>query len=303
MKKQLSVMEIERFAIHDGPGIRTTVFLQGCPLHCLWCANPESQTIGSKLMYDKEKCVGCGTCAGVCRNQTIEMKEGRPLIHRDKCRQCRRCESSCLQNAICFSGEKRTVESIMAEVLRDGDYYEESGGGVTVSGGEAFVQFEGFMELLRQCHKAGISTAVETCGHVSADRVKQALPWIDLFLFDLKHTDPEQFYRFTGGDLNLVLDNLKYLARKVPEKIIVRVPVIPGFNFDNESITGIFKEAASLGIKRVQLLPYHTLGIGKYEKLGMPYLLKSQESLKKEDLEPFRSMGQEKGLEIQIGGD
>ncbi len=302
MSKYLSIMEIERFAIHDGPGIRTTVFLQGCPLHCRWCANPESHKIGVHLMYLSNKCIGCGACYEACNYSAISFVNNRPVFHREKCVACKECERVCLQDAIHFSGEMLSIEQIMEVILRDKDYYVNSGGGVTVSGGEAFVQFEGLMELLKQCREQGIHTAIETCGQYSVEKLKQALPLLDLVLFDLKHTDPEKLFEYTGGNLEQILGNIKYIASVDPGRIIIRVPVIPHFNFDLQSIEKILDTVKELGILEVHLLPYHTLGINKYEQLGRKYELKAKKSLLKKDLEPYRLLGESKGLTVKVGG-
>lgn len=297
-----SVMEIERFAIHDGPGIRTVVFLQGCPLRCLWCANPESQSIGKKLMHYKSKCIGCGSCSKVCLNGAIGYEDNHPVFFRDKCKGCGLCEESCLKDAIHFSGKRMTVEAIMSTVERDRDYYENSGGGITLSGGEAFVQFTAFMELLKQSKAAGIHTAVETCGQVSSEKIKMAEPLVDCFLFDIKHMDRERFVRYTGGDLPQIFENLDYLAGVNPEKIIIRVPVIPGFNSDRETLSGILEKAGRLRIPTVHLLPYHTLGISKYEQMGKEYEFPCSTSMAKEELTEYIALGQTMGLRVQIGG-
>jgi len=302
MKNKLLVMEIERFAIHDGPGIRTTVFLQGCPLHCAWCANPESQKIGTHLLYLPNKCVGCGDCYRVCQYSAISFDNGKPEFHREKCSMCRKCEEACLHNAIHFSGDVMEVDDIVEIILKDKDYYENSGGGITISGGEPFIQFEGLMELLKQCKKNSIHTAIETCGHYSTDKLKKAMPYIDLFLFDLKHTDTRKLYQYTGGDLKQILANIQYIASVDPNKIIIRVPVIPGFNFDEKSLGAIFDKVIEFGIKNVHLLPYHTLGISKYEQLGLSYDFISKKSLLKEELIPYKQLGEGKGVKIQIGG-
>ncbi len=298
----LSIMEVERFALHDGPGIRTTVFLQGCPLHCPWCANPESQSIGPKLMHYKNKCVGCGKCAMICPHQMIQMKEGYPTFDRKNCKACHTCEKGCLNDAISFVGENRSIQNIMDEVMRDEAYYHTSHGGLTVSGGEAFVQFDGLMELLQMAKENMLHTAVETCGNVPLERMIQAEPYLDLFLFDLKHIDVEVFHRVTGGDLELILNNIRWIAQNHPEKIILRVPVIPGFNFDEETLCKMMDFAKQCGIQTMHFLPYHTFGIAKYERLGLPYTLECQTSLKKDELEKYVEIGKEKELEIIIGG-
>lgn len=297
-----SVMEIERFAIHDGPGIRTLVFLQGCPLHCLWCANPESQMIGRHLLYDKRKCVGCGACVKSCSHQAISWVQDHPVFLREACAHCGKCMEACIQEAIRFSGKLMSVGEILEVVMRDKDYYRNSGGGITISGGEPFVQFEAFMALLEGSGEMGLHTAVETCGHVPLDRVQKAEPLLDAFLFDLKHISSVKFREYTGGDLAVILRNLEYVASTAPQKITIRVPVIPGFNADEDTLNGILERAAGLGVKTVHLLPYHTMGMVKYEQLDKPYLLPCTTGMRKEELDGYRKVGEEIGVNVQIGG-
>lgn len=302
MEKKLVVMEIERFAIHDGPGIRTTVFLKGCPLRCKWCANPESQNIQVQLLYNAKKCVGCGACFRACKSEAISFEGGRPIFHRDKCHLCKSCEEVCMTNAIRFSGKLMHIDEIVDIVLKDLDYYKSSDGGVTISGGEPFFQFSGFMALLKKCKEKGLHTAVETCGQYPTEQLKMAEPFIDLYLFDLKHLNPHKLFEYTGGDLKQILNNVRYISNIDPGKIIIRVPVIPGFNFDKESLNAIFNVAYAYGILNVHLLPYHTLGIDKYEQLGLTYDLEATKSLTKEELSIYKKCGEKKGLKIQIGG-
>lgn len=299
---KVSIMEIERFAIHDGPGIRTTIFLQGCPLHCPWCANPESQVIGTHLMYDRKKCVGCGMCYSVCEDSAITFQDGRPVFHRENCTGCRKCSEVCVQNAIKISGEKKTVKEIIDVVLRDKDYYDNSGGGVTVSGGEPFVQFEGLTEIFKQCKEYNLHTAVETCGQVSRSKISTIFPLIDLFLFDVKHINKEKLKETTGGDLDLILGNLRYIAHLDPSRVIIRVPVLPGFNYEKDVICDIYYLALECGIKTVHLLPYHTLGKNKYYQLGREYTFACDSILNKTDLIPLKELGESMGLNIKIGG-
>lgn len=302
LQTKASVMEIERFAIHDGPGIRTLVFLQGCPLHCLWCANPESQMIGRQLMYDRRKCASCGVCFQGCPVKDIVWEEDQPVFLRKDCIRGGKCMESCLYDAIRFSGREMSVEEILQVVMRDKEYYDNSGGGITISGGEPFVQFEALMALLAESKKRGLRTAIESCGHVPLERIKRAEPLIDTFLLDLKHLSPEKFREYTGGDIDMILRNLEYIAHTAPQKITIRVPVIPDFNADEDTLKGIIKKAAGLGIRAVHLLPYHVLGMGKYEQLGRPYLLPCKTGMQKSELEGYIKYGEAKNVSVQIGG-
>lgn len=295
-------MEIERFAIHDGPGIRTVVFLQGCPLRCSWCSNPESQRIGPHLLHLKNKCTGCGTCAKTSIHGNIKMDGHYPVFDREKCVTTKSCAESCAQNAIKFVGEFVSVTEIMQVVWRDRDYYENSGGGVTFSGGEPFVQFDGLMELLTLCKKENLHTVIETCGQTDPEKIKKALPLTDLFLFDIKHTDRHMLKKETMGDLDLILTNMHIIAQQDLSKIIVRTPVIPGYNSDEKTIRKIFDLAKENNIQQVSLLPYHTLGVDKYEQLGIKYTDSYGKMLSREDLLPFKQLGEKIGLKIQIGG-
>lgn len=293
---KLHMMDIQRFALHDGPGIRTTVFLQGCPLRCPWCSNPESQQIGQHLMHLKKRCIGCGHCAAVCPTNCIAMEDSFPLIDRNRCNGCGRCVEECPVTALRFSGKVMEAADILSVLLRDQNYYRRTGGGVTLSGGEPFVQWEGAKELLMLCKHAGLHTAVETTGNVPAASITACQAFVDLFLYDLKHMDPSIFTDVTKGDLPLVLANLNRLP---PEKVVLRIPVIPGFNNDEPTFRQIFAYAVDHGIHRVDLLPYHLLGKGKYEQLGLPYPYGDYPSLAKQDLVEPTALGREMGLDVR----
>lgn len=298
----LSIMEIERFAIHDGPGIRTIVFLQGCPLHCPWCSNPESQQINTRLMHLKNHCVGCGECVKACPEQAITIEDGKARIDRSICTLCKVCENSCLPSAIKFIGKKYTAPQIMEVLLKDKDYYRESGGGITFSGGEAFVQFKGLMKLLELCKSEGLHTAVETCGQVELSKIKKSFPFIDLFFFDIKHTDSQILKSVTGADWSTISTNLDYISEQDSSKIILRVPVLPGFNYTEKSLMRIFELALDKNIRTIHLLPYHTLGKNKYHHLDIPYTFLCDDMMTKKELAPYKSIGERLGLTIQIGG-
>lgn len=302
MELSVSVLEIERFAVHDGPGIRTVVFLQGCPLHCPWCANPESQSLKSQLRYLKKKCIQCGRCIASCPSGNIVFVDGFPIFRSSNCVSCGICVDACPQNAVRFSSLSFTVSQVLETVLRDKDYYDNSGGGVTFSGGEAFLQFDGLMEMLMLSKSHNIHTAVETCGHVTPDRIRKALPWVDLFLFDIKHADPAILKSVIGADFRIIETNLRFIATNAPHKIIARVPVISGFNFNNSDMKDIFNLLLDLGIKQVHLLPYHTLGMDKYIQLGLSYPYPYTKMLTMEDLRSAYDMAKSMGLDACLGG-
>ena len=276
---ELLVVDIQRFALHDGPGIRSTVFLKGCPLHCPWCANPESQSSNRQLMFFENKCVACGECAKECAGQcpgecpgefpAITCNIGHPSFDRELCRLCGSCAEKCLHEAIEYSGQIMKIEDILNIIMKDKDYYDFTGGGITVSGGEPFVQAEQMMLLLKMAKANGLHTALESCGHVPPEVFTSALKYTDLLLFDMKHVDAEILQSVCGADLSLILENLKSAVSAGCE-VIARIPVIPGFN--NDSIDDILRMAKDFGVRQTQLLPYHQLGKNKYTQLGLPYL-------------------------------
>jgi pyruvate formate lyase activating enzyme len=301
-ENKIAVCEIERFAIHDGPGIRTTVFLQGCPLRCEWCANPESQAVGRHIMTFSNKCNGCGKCTSICPLRAITLEEGKAVINRTLCDSCGKCAEVCPKHAIGISGKIISCEELYRIIIRDKDYYTESGGGLTLSGGEALLQIEQIRPLLLACRKQEIHIAVETCGCVSLNKVITAFPFVDLFLFDIKSLDADKLREYTGGELNTILACFEFIAASNPDKLIIRVPVIPGFNYNEKDITDIFEFALQKFIKEIHLLPYHALGVSKYEQLGRKYPISSKISLRNEELNDLKEKGECLGLTVKIGG-
>ena len=302
MTGKLPVFNIERFAIHDGEGIRTAVFLQGCPLRCPWCANPESQVIGKKLMFLQKKCVGCGTCVQRCPQHAVSLEDGHAQIDRAKCVRCGACAAACPQAALKISGQWMTAEEIFAIVIRDADYYRQTHGGLTLSGGEALLHIEELLPLLRMCKEAGIGVDFETSGQVPTENILSVLPYTDRFLFDLKTMDAEKLRAVTGGDLQLILKNFRRIAEISPDKLTARIPVIPGFNHTEKDICDLFMFVKEQGVARIDLLPYHTLALSKYKALGREYAWPYPKGLSKEELLPYQEMGKSMGLTVTIGG-
>lgn len=298
----LRVMEIERFALHDGPGIRTVVFLQGCPLFCPWCANPESQIIRKQLMYFEDKCAKCKTCLVNCPKKVIEFIDNELVFNRNICGECQVCGDVCPKNAIHFSGQNKSIDEIMLEVMKDKDYYDDSNGGITISGGEPFVQYQGFLNLLKESKRKGLNIAVETTGNVDLSKIIEAEPYIDLFLFDIKHVDKKKLFKITGGDLEKILSNLEYISSKNPNKVIIRVPVVPKFNYNDKTLNEIIDLACKYKIKELHLLPFHNLGKNKYEQIDRKYQFADMKMLDKKELNKYLGIGENKGITIKIGG-
>ncbi|MCH3943761.1 MAG: glycyl-radical enzyme activating protein [Atopobiaceae bacterium] len=297
---RVRVANLERFATHDGPGIRTTVFLEGCPLHCPWCANPETQSGLPALFHDAERCVGCRECEGACPEHAIAFVGGTFSFDPARCSGCRLCERSCLHEALELQGRTRTAGDVLDEAERDRDYYETSGGGLTLSGGEPLANSEWALALLKGARARGLDTAVETTGNVAAWTIEAAEPLVDHFLYDLKHLDDETLRRVTGGDGRLVKANLALLLQRCPEKVNVRIPVIPGFNHDPELLVAMIDWLKAAGALRVNLLPYHTLARDKYRKMGREYEC-PPDPLDDRDLSPFHEYALSIGMESKIG--
>ncbi|WP_027088768.1 glycyl-radical enzyme activating protein [Thomasclavelia saccharogumia] len=297
----INVFNIEKFATHDGPGIRTTIFLKGCFLHCPWCANPESWSLKSTLLYDKQKCVKCKKCMLNCKNHAIKF-ENEFRYDLSKCHRCKKCVQGCFYNAIKFAGEEISIQDVVDEVLKDKEYYENSHGGITISGGEPFKQFESMLKLLKELKKNKLHIAIETTGNYELKYLKEALPYIDLFLFDIKHLDCKKLKDVTGANPNLIFTNLEYLASNCLDKIVIRVPVIPKFNYEKEILQGIIDYACQLGIAEVDLLPYHSLGKNKWLQLQKDYQYADLPMMTKDILKEYVEYGKHKNIRVKIGG-
>ena len=270
--EEVLVANIQKYAIHDGKGIRTTVFFKGCPLACRWCHNPETQGYGRELIFYEERCTGCGECVEECGNGAVTAADGKVYTDRELCRGCGECVDGCMRNARQLCGRGYSVGELAEELLKDRAFYETSGGGVTLSGGEPLVQDMDYLErLMGTLCGRGISVNVDTCGAVAFERLEWVMPYTDRFLFDLKLMDEDNHREYTGRDNGLILENLKLLSGK-GARIWIRIPVIGGVNDEAEELermAGFLSE--NVHAEQINLIPYHNTGSGKYVHLGREY--------------------------------
>lgn len=290
-----SVFNIQKFSLHDGPGIRTVVFLKGCPLHCKWCANPESQSTSVQILWDAKKCLRCGACVRNCRQGAAEMREDSILINDRLCTGCRSCASVCPAGALEAGGEQKTVSQVVKVCLQDQPFYEESGGGVTLSGGEALMQPEFAAALARELKAHGIHTAMETTGYAEPEVFDAATADVGLLLFDIKHWNAEKHVEGTGVDNTRILFNMRR-AISGGREVLPRLPVIPGYNDSLRDAAGFAGLLRRAGADKVQLLPFHQFGESKYALLGKQYSYKDVPALHEEDLRNFRQAFLDEGI-------
>lgn len=277
------ISDIKRFAVHDGDGIRTTVFIKGCPLKCMWCHNPESIDIKPQLAYYKEKCIGCGECTEYCPSGAQQISIQGHSFNRNLCIACGQCENVCLGDALKFYGKEMTLDKLLQILLKDKDYYQASGGGVTLSGGEALMQADFCAVLLKALKAENINTAVDTCGYLSKEALDKVISYTDIFLYDIKAIDEVVHINATGRSNDIILKNIIYLD-SLGKKIEVRIPLIPEFNADQiEKIRDFLKPLKN--ITAVKILPYHNFCASKYSALGikntLPNIIPTSEDVKK----------------------
>ena len=294
------VGNIQNYSIHDGPGIRSTVFLKGCPLACQWCHNPEDLGFEQQLRWQREKCIACGICVVSCPNKALRLDTSCVSIDDILCIRCGKCAEACPTLALELLGKSMTVAEVLAQVKKDALFYESSGGGVTISGGEPLAQAEFTAALLQALKGEGIHTALDTSGQAPWADIEKCAGYADLFLYDIKHLDPARHQQLTGLDNTLILANLRRLAERGAD-IWLRMPILPGLNDDPQHIAAVSDLARELGIREVYLLPYHHLAMGKYEKLGLTYKLPDLAEPTEQQMEVLRQILSAKGLNAYAG--
>ena len=294
-----TVFNIQKFSLNDGPGIRTVVFLKGCPLRCAWCANPESQQRPPQLEWKESACVGCGACLAAAPGAQAAEHAGKRHVDvralRGDAPEAKAAMRACPARALTCTGETKTADEVLRVCLQDQPFYEDSGGGVTLSGGEALIWPDFCEELLGRLHDEGIDTCIETEAHVAPQVFHRIAPLLDHMLIDLKHVDAARVREHTGGQAGPMLDNLCWALANHPD-VLPRTPVIPGFNDGEDDARAMARWLREAGATRVQLLPFHNFGESKYELLGMPYTLHGVKNLYPEDLERYRQVYLDEGI-------
>ncbi len=294
-KQHLNVFDIQKGSFHDGPGIRTVVFLKGCNMRCFWCQNPESLSAKPQVMFYAEKCIGCGKCVGACPNHCHNFADGTKSFKRDECDSLARCVEACDAQALKLSGKQMSVEDIMQTLMQDYEMYQISGGGLTISGGEPLLQAQGCASLLECAKERGINTAIETCGNVPFKNFDAVLPFLDLIFFDLKILDKTLHAQHCGCSNDLILKNIKRLA-SCGVQMTVRTPIIPGINDNEEFVHNVSSMLSTYGIKEYELLAFHKLGRSKYRALDMEYQADNLKTPLPEQMNQLRGIVKSHGL-------
>lgn len=297
------ITDIQKYSIHDGPGIRTTVFFKGCPLHCQWCHNPETQSYEQQVYYNRERCVTCGQCALHCENQAIRIETNNVFTDMNVCKECKVCMEYCIQGARELVGRYMEPGDLIKELKKDLMFYEESGGGITLSGGEVMtVDSEYLLRVMEPLHRQGYSLGIDTCGFAPYEQFEKVLPYTDFFLYDIKLIDNNEHKRYTGVSNDLILNNLKLLS-DAGARIYLRIPVIEQVNANASEMKCIidFMKEHRIRIIKVYLLPYHPMGKSKHERLQMIYQ-NDFEVPDQKKMEELQSLFEQNGYATVIGG-
>jgi pyruvate formate lyase activating enzyme len=295
------VSNIQKFSLHDGPGIRTTVFLKGCPLRCEWCHNPESQSAEPELVFVENRCIGCGTCLSVCPEAAERKSQNPSFEFASYCQRCGKCVDHCPTTARQIIGQRMSAEEVMDTIARDRVFYDQSGGGVTFSGGEPLQQIEFLTDLLIRCRQRGLHTAVDTCGFGPERDVRRIADLCDLVLFDVKMMEAEKHHKWTGVSNDRILKNLTSLS-KHHHNIWIRIPIIPGVNDNPQELESMAAFLTRLsGIRQINLLPYHSMSGQKHHRLGRKYRLAHLDSPSRDCMKPLTKPFTERGFHTVIG--
>lgn len=295
------ITEIQRFSLHDGPGIRTTVFFKGCNLHCAWCHNPETIRTVAELLYYREKCIGCLQCIRVCPTGAHRELDGKHLFEKTLCSHCGRCAAVCFAGSLVLAGREMETDEVLPQIVADLAYYRRSGGGVTLSGGEIMLQAEFAADLLRLCQKNHIHTAIETNAASSWEIMKQLLPVTDLVMADLKMTDDDAHRKWTGASNALILENLVQLSRE-PVPLIIRTPLIPGVNDSAGAIRQISRFISGFpNLLYYELLQFNPLGDGKYSAMGMENRFRNVAATVEDQVNYLAQAARESGIPVKVG--
>lgn len=300
------IFNIQKFSTHDGDGVRTTIFFKGCPLRCMWCHNPESQHYYKELIFHHHKCTACGRCVAKCKQEANSIVDGKIVFDRSKCTACGVCTDWCITEARELAGKEYTVDALVKEAMKDKIFYEQSGGGVTLSGGEVMASqhMDYVEEVCRKLHENGVSVFIDTSGYTDYENLKRILPYVDVFLYDIKVMDPEDHKKYIGVDNSLILENLKKLSDE-GAGLYIRLPIIQQVNATDEHIESVihFLKENNIHARQVNLLPYHDIGKGKYASLDMEYHDDEMSVPVSELMEHFKSMFEEQGFnKVNIGG-
>lgn len=296
------IFDIKKFSIHDGPGIRTTVFFKGCPLHCSWCHNPEGISPQVEIHFWEKRCIACHECADACEFGALNFIQGLRVHNSVLCHGCGACAQACPTEATQIIGSKMSVETLMSELKKDIIYYDQSNGGVTFSGGEPLLQDDFLEQVLIACQDYGIHTVVDTAGYVPSNSILRILPHTDLFLYDIKFFDSKRHFHATGVHNEQILTNLELLVKKGAQ-VILRIPIIPGVNDDDENINqvGIYIKQLN-NIKEVNLLPYHRTALGKHQRMGNHYSLENIVAPTQNQMCQIICQLESYGCKVTIGG-
>ncbi|GAA0751329.1 choline TMA-lyase-activating enzyme [Clostridium sartagoforme] len=306
IQRKATIFNVQKYNMYDGPGVRTLIFFQGCPLRCKWCANPEGMIKKYRVMFKINSCVNCGACVSVCPVgiHTISNESLKHEVNRNiECIGCRKCVDACLNSALSIVGEVKTISELVEIVEEDRAFYEASGGGVTLGGGEVLMQPEAASSLLMACKQEGINTAIETCGYSKLESVLKVAEFTDLFLFDIKHINSDKHFELTGVRNEQILENLKELLRR-KYKVKIRMPLLKGVNDRKEDIEDIIKFLIPFkdykNFKGIDLLPYHKMGVNKYKQLGIEYPIEGDPSLSNEDLNKIEGWIKKYDLSVKV---